>query len=80
MTKFAEHRAAWESFIDCTNAGAGKDAIARLLASRHRSKPASSASHAGAPAAACPKMGPSLSRSVVIEGCAVSGSSLAGCG
>ena len=32
MTKFAEHRAAWESFIDCMNAGADKDALARLLA------------------------------------------------
>ena len=32
MAKFAEHRATWESFIDCMNAGADKDAVARLLA------------------------------------------------
>jgi hypothetical protein len=32
MTKLAEHRATWESFIDCMNAGADKDALARLLA------------------------------------------------
>jgi SnoaL-like domain len=32
MAKFAEHRATWESFIDCMNAGADKDALARLLA------------------------------------------------
>src|SRR5262245_3677930 len=32
MTKFAQHRAAFESFIDCVHGGAGKDAIARYLA------------------------------------------------
>ena len=32
MTKFAQHRAAFESFIDCVQGGAGKDAIARCLA------------------------------------------------
>ena len=32
MTKFAQHRAAFESFIDCLHGGAGKDAIARYLA------------------------------------------------
>ena len=32
MTKFAEHRDGWESFIDCMNAGADKDTLARLLA------------------------------------------------
>jgi hypothetical protein len=32
MTKFAEYRAAWESFIDCMNADADKDALARYLA------------------------------------------------
>ena len=32
MTKFAPHRAAWESFIDCMNGGAVKDTLDRLLA------------------------------------------------
>jgi len=32
MTKFAQHRAAFESFIDCLHGGAGKDAVARYLA------------------------------------------------
>jgi hypothetical protein len=32
MTTFAPHRAAWESFIDCMNGGAGKDTLDRLLA------------------------------------------------
>ena len=32
MTTFAQHRAAFESFIDCMHAGADKDAIARCLA------------------------------------------------
>jgi hypothetical protein len=32
MTKFAPHRAALESFVGCVQGGAGKDAIARLLA------------------------------------------------
>jgi len=32
MTKFAPHRAAFESFIDCMHGGAGKVAIARFLA------------------------------------------------
>jgi hypothetical protein len=32
MTKFAQHRADFESFIDCVQGGAGKDAIARYLA------------------------------------------------
>jgi hypothetical protein len=32
MTKFAQHRAAFESFIDCVQDGAGNDAIARFLA------------------------------------------------
>jgi hypothetical protein len=32
MTKFAQHRAAFEFFIDCVQGGAGKDAIARCLA------------------------------------------------
>jgi len=32
MTKFAQHRAAFEFFIDCVQRGAGKDAIARCLA------------------------------------------------
>ena len=27
MTTFAQHRAAFESFIDCVQGGAGKDAI-----------------------------------------------------
>ena len=32
MTKFAQHRAGFESFINCVHRGAGKDAIARYLA------------------------------------------------
>ena len=32
MTAFAQHRAAFESFLDCVQGGAGKDAIAGCLA------------------------------------------------
>jgi hypothetical protein len=32
MTTFAQHRAAFESFLDCVQGGAGKDAIAGCLA------------------------------------------------
>jgi hypothetical protein len=32
MTTFAQHRAAWESFIDCMHGGADKDTLTRLLA------------------------------------------------
>ena len=32
MTTFAQHRAAFESFLDCAQGGAGKDAIAGCLA------------------------------------------------
>ena len=32
MTTFAQHRAAFESFLDCVQGGAGKDVIAGCLA------------------------------------------------
>ena len=32
MTTYAQHRAAFESFLDCVHGGSGKDAIARFLA------------------------------------------------
>ncbi|MCX4649612.1 MULTISPECIES: hypothetical protein [unclassified Streptomyces] len=32
MTKFARHRAVWESFIDCMHSGADKETLTRLLA------------------------------------------------
>ncbi|MET7543449.1 hypothetical protein ACWGDS_20790 [Streptomyces sp. NPDC055059] len=32
MTKFARHRAVWESFIDCMRSGADKETLTRLLA------------------------------------------------
>ena len=32
MTTFAQHSAAFESFLDCVQGGAGKDAIAGCLA------------------------------------------------